>query len=102
MGVYKGACSHAFMGETTPTPLMPYDERDEESGQFTPTFSDEDFLDAVRKGDLPSTSEIADTVGCKYRTAYERLNQLEDQGGVTSKKVGNSLVWMLADDGETD
>lgn len=77
---------------------MPYDERDDDSGQFTPSFSDEDFLDAVRAGDLPSTSEIADTVGCKYRTAYDRLNQLKDDDELASKKVGNSLVWMLAED----
>jgi len=36
--------------------------------------------------------------GCKYRTACARLGELEDEGGVTSHKVGNSLIWMLADD----
>jgi len=87
------------MGESTTPPLMPYDERDEDSGQFTPTFSDEDFLKAVQKGELQSTTEIADTVGCKYRTAYERLNRLENNGAVESKKVGNSLVWMLTNEG---
>jgi len=92
------ALSCGFMGETLAPPAMPYDERDEESGQFTPTFSDEDFLDAARAGELPSTSEIADAVGCKYRTAYERLNRLEEDDLVRSKKVGNSLVWMLVDD----
>lgn len=27
--------------------IMPYDERDKESGQFTPEFPDKNFLDAV-------------------------------------------------------
>lgn len=84
------------MGETNPHPLMPYDERDEETGQFSPAFSDEEFLGAVEQIDAPTTSEIADRVGCKYRTAYERLGQLEEDGRIRSKMVGNSLVWMLA------
>jgi hypothetical protein len=87
------------MGETITTPLMPYDERDEDTGRFTPEFADADFLDAVGDRELPTTSDIADAVGCKYRTAYERLNRLEDEGAVASKKVGNSLVWMLTGDG---
>lgn len=78
--------------------IVPYDERDEDSGQFTPTFTDEEFLSAVESSDLPTTSEVADVVGCKYRTAYARLGELEDEGAVTSRKVGNSLVWMLAED----
>jgi hypothetical protein len=86
------------MGQTTTPPLMPYDERDEETGQFTPEFADGEFLDAVSQGELPTTNDIADAVGCKYRTAYERLNRLEDEGQIASKKVGNSLVWMLVDE----
>lgn len=77
---------------------MPYDERDDESGQFTPSFTDEEFLDVVRERDLPTTSEIADAVGCKYRTAYDRLNQLADEGVLEKREVGNSLVWLV--DGE--
>lgn len=84
------------MGKSTTPPLMPYDERDEDSGQFTPTFSDEDFLEAVREEELPTTTEIADAVGCKYRTAYERLKDLEKQGKVRSREVGNSLLWTIS------
>jgi GTP-sensing pleiotropic transcriptional regulator CodY len=76
---------------------MPYDQRDTDTGQFSATFSDEEFLDAVEDGDLPTTSGVADTVGCEYRTAYERLGQLEDAGAIASREVGNSLVWTAAD-----
>ena len=100
MGIYKETGARVFMGKSTTVPLMPYDERDEDSGQFTPTFSDEDFLEAVREGEIPSTTKIADAVGCKYRTAYERLNRLEDDGAVESEKVGNSLVWFVNEDAE--
>ncbi len=84
------------MGKTRSHGAMPYDERDEETGQFSPTFSDSDFLEAVGDGDLPTTSDVADAVGCEYRTAYERLNRLEDESRVQSKTVGNSLVWQLS------
>jgi len=77
---------------------MPYDKRDSDSGQFAPKFTDNEFLKAVRDRELPTTSEVADAVGCKYRTAYARLGDLEDEGTVASRKVGNSLVWMLAGD----
>jgi GTP-sensing pleiotropic transcriptional regulator CodY len=86
------------MGEPMNRSTMPYDQRDTDTGQFSATFSDEEFLDAVEDSDLPTTSGVADTVGCEYRTAYERLGQLEDAGAVDSRKVGNSLVWMLADE----
>lgn len=77
---------------------MPYDERDDDTGRFRQEFADEDFLTAVREGDLPTTREVADAVGCKYRTAYARLSRLEDTGHVASRTVGNSLVWRVVDD----
>jgi len=77
---------------------MPRD-RDEESGQYTDAYDDESFLDAIRAADgLAGTSEIAETVGCTSRHALNRLRELEEAGRVTKKMVGNSLVWMLADD----
>lgn len=80
------------------TGTMPYDDRDE-SGQFKPIYSSEDFVSAVSGADLPSTSEVAEIVGCKYRTAYEWLKRLEDEGRIDSREIGNSLVWMVPDEG---
>lgn len=81
---------------------MPYDERDEESGQFTPTFADAEFVDALRERDGGTTAEVAEAVGCKYRTAYARLNDLEDEGRVQSREVGNSLLWTAVDDADAE
>jgi hypothetical protein len=58
----------------------------------------EEFLEAVRPHDRPTTSEVADAVGCKYRTAYDRLGRLEDDGRIKSREVENSLVWLASDD----
>lgn len=86
------------MGPPRMNSPMPYDERNEDSGQFTPKFSDEEFIDAVRALDTATTSAVADEVGCKYRTAHSRLSDLRDEGRITSQQVGSSLVWMLSED----
>ena len=72
--------------------VMP--DRDEESGRYTGEYSTEDFLNAIsdREG-LAGTGEIADQVGCAHDTAYKRLQEMEEQGLVTSRKVGNTLLW---------
>jgi DNA-binding Lrp family transcriptional regulator len=82
--------------------VTPYDERDESSGQFTPEFSDRDFLDALEDNGGGTTSEIADAVGCKYRTAYARLGDLVDDGRVSSREIGNSLLWEATVDDTAD
>nr|WP_284011077.1 HTH domain-containing protein [Halomicroarcula sp. YJ-61-S] len=44
---------------------------------------------------MAGTSEIAEEVGCTRRTAYTRLQSLEADNRVSSRKVGNSLVWTV-------
>lgn len=61
-------------------------------------FSDEKFIDTVSERDFPSTSEVVEGVGCKYRTAYGRLGELEDEGRIKRREIGNSLVWLTGDD----
>jgi Mn-dependent DtxR family transcriptional regulator len=46
---------------------------------------------------MAGTSEIAEEVGCTHRTAYTRLNSLDEKGKVNYRKVGNSLVWIPAE-----
>jgi hypothetical protein len=77
---------------------MPYDKRDEQSGQFTPEFADEDFLEALRESGGETTSGVAELVGCKYRTAYTRLQDLREAGRVTAREIGNSFLWEAVDD----
>lgn len=76
-------------------------ERDEESGKYRTSYSDEDFLDAIRAADdQPSTPEVADALGCADRTALVRLHELADAGEVKRRKVGAVNLWMLAGNDE--
>ena len=68
--------------------------RDEETGRYTGQYSTEDFLDAINaEGGMAGTGEIADYVGCAHDTAYKRLQEIEAEGLVSSRKVGNTLLW---------
>lgn len=74
-------------------------DRDDETGRYTGEFTTEDFLDGVREeGGLAGTGEIAEAVGCAHDTAYKRLKQLEAEGVVSSRKLGNTLVWSITDE----
>ena len=74
---------------------MPGKDREEDSGKYTTSYPDSDFIDAIQTLDgMAGTSEIAENVGCTRRTAYTRLQSLESEGKVSSRKVGNSLVWI--------
>ncbi len=76
---------------------MPGKDREEESGKYTTTYPDSDFTDAIQElGGMAGTSEVAETVGCTRRTAYTRLKTLESEGQVSSKKVGNTLLWSVS------
>ncbi|WP_342808201.1 helix-turn-helix transcriptional regulator [Natronosalvus hydrolyticus] len=76
---------------------MPGKDREDESGKYTTSYPDSDFIDAIQTHDgMAGTSEIAETVGCTRRTAYTRLQSLESEGQVSSRKVGNSLLWSVA------
>jgi predicted transcriptional regulator len=76
---------------------VPGKDREEESGKYTTTYPDSDFTDAIQElGGMAGTSEVAETVGCTRRTAYTRLQTLESKGQVSSKKVGNTLLWSVS------
>jgi predicted transcriptional regulator len=76
---------------------VPGKDREEESGKYTTTYPDSDFTDAIQElGGMAGTSEVAETVGCTRRTAYTRLQTLESEGQVSSKKVGNTLLWSVS------
>jgi len=69
-------------------------ERDEDSGKYTETYALDEFRAALeRLGGAAGTQEVADEVGCKYRTANAKLHELEDNGDVTARKVGNAYLW---------
>jgi len=75
---------------------MPGKDRDEGSGKYTTTYTDDDFLRVVEKaGPQVGTQAVADEVGCTRDTAYRRLCDLEDDGEVVSRKVGMAKLWSL-------
>jgi len=71
-------------------------DRDDETGRYTGEYSTEDFLEAITAEDgMAGTGDIADQVGCAHDTAYKRLQRMEKQGLVSSRKVGNTLLWSI-------
>lgn len=76
---------------------MSENDRDDR-GHFQPEHDDREFLTAVATHEPAGTTEIAEAVGVTRQNADKRLRRLEEAGTVTSKKIGNSLAWMLAED----
>jgi CTP-dependent riboflavin kinase len=80
------------------TPIMPRD-RDPESGKFREAYADKRFIEALRATDgMAGSKEVAGQVGCSYETAYRKLQRLADRGRVTRRTVGNTIMWVLADE----
>lgn len=74
-------------------------DRDAESGEYTDTYSDEEFIEAIQaEGGLAGTSTVAEIVGCTNRQALNRLKELRNQDEVRSKDVGRALAWQIASD----
>lgn len=59
----------------------------------TPAVGYISFLEALEEIEVPTTSKIAEQVGCSYDLAYRRLHELEDRGDVTKQDVGGSFIW---------
>lgn len=79
--------------------VMPKD-RDEQTGKYTERYTPENFLSALESlGGSAGTQEVADEVGCAYRTAHSKLSELEDKGDLTFRKVGNAKLWELSSSG---
>lgn len=64
------------------------------------THSDEEYVAAVRSQSPASTKDVADAVGVTRQGADYRLRRLKEKGKVRGKLVGNSLVWMPAEDAD--
>lgn len=62
---------------------------------FIPKYEDTEFIEALEEPD-----GAASTAGTKERMTHYRLDKLRDQGRVSSRNVGSSLLWMLEDDPE--
>jgi predicted transcriptional regulator len=69
-----------------------------DSGEFTQKVADDDLLAAVDEIEAASTTEIAERVSLTRQAVDYRLRQLRDAGRVRSKKIGQALVWLPADE----
>lgn len=68
--------------------------RDDETGQYETVYSDETVLELLR-GTRLSTSEVAEALDCHRTTAHDRLTTLEEEGSISSTKVGNTYIWEI-------
>lgn len=69
-------------------------ERDDESGRYTKSYTPEMVLEAIDDhGGAASTSDVAETIGSSRRLALKRLRELEEDGRVTAREVGNTYLW---------
>jgi predicted ArsR family transcriptional regulator len=79
------------MGDSAP-------ERDAETGKYRASHEPHQFVKAVaREGDLATTADVADRVGCPHRTALMYLNELEEEGRINSTTAGRAKVWSRPD-----
>ena len=70
--------------------------RDDKTGEYTEAYPLEEFISALESlGGAGGTQEVADKIGCAYRTAHAKLTELEEENEVTSRKVGNAKLWQL-------
>ena len=67
--------------------------RDDKTGKYTKQFPDEAFLNAVSALDTPTTTNVANHVGCSYDLAYRRLHEYFEAGKIGRVEVGNTFLW---------
>jgi len=75
---------------------MPDSDPENPGAEARRKHDDVEFVKAMSEHQPASAREIAEAVGCPRRTADYRLRKLRDGGVIKSKKVGPSVVWLLA------
>jgi hypothetical protein len=76
--------------------------RNEASGQYSETYPIDAFIRALEHldGDV-GTKAVENAVGCEYRTAIAKLHELEEQGVISSRRIGNAYLWNLEEPDQT-
>ena len=75
---------------------MPEDQlSDDEDGRRQ--YPEQSFIEAIEHHETATTTDITDYVGCTQQAALYRLNKMEQEETVSSKKIGNTLIWSLND-----
>jgi DNA-binding MarR family transcriptional regulator len=75
-------------------------DRDEKSGRYVESLSEDDVLDVFRSRDDPheplTAREIGDVLGFDRRTVDNRLRQMAERDRVATKKIGaRARAWWL-------
>ena len=74
------------------------EETERDDGKFSTQYDDDDILHFLIES-FPEpvvNQEVADAIGCSKSTAFYRLNDLQDDGLIRSKKVGaKAVVWWI-------
>ncbi|MUV60012.1 winged helix-turn-helix transcriptional regulator [Halobacterium sp. CBA1126] len=71
-------------------------------GGRPPDTTDREILGIFSTSDDPvlSTTEVADQLSYSQPGTYSRLAELEEEGLLHSKDIGNAKAWWLTDDGQ--
>lgn len=77
-------------------------DRDADSGKYREVYPLPVVRAAVTSIDEATTTAVAEELGCAYQTAYMKLRELEDQGDVDSRKIGNVRLWFITEEGVDD
>lgn len=73
-------------------------ERDAETGRYTDKYPPDEILRAMWElGGQAATSEVAEDVGGSRDTIYKKLQMMEADGQLESRKAGGIRVWSFAD-----
>lgn len=74
-------------------------KRDAATGRYTDKYPPADILHAIWElGGRAATSEVAEHVGAPRDTTYKKLQLMEADGQVESRKAGGIRVWSFAED----
>ena len=66
----------------------------DERGRYTESISPDDVLELFTTAEPRSTSEVADELEIPQRTAYNKLEALQEQGEIRKKSIGGlAVVW---------
>lgn len=66
-------------------------------GGRPPVATDQEYIDVVEKLEMPTTSDVADAIGCDVSTASDHLSDLESEGCVSVRRIGPSKVWSVTE-----
>ena len=59
-------------------------------------YAESQFIDALKQSDTPTTTDVAEYVGCSPQAALYRLDKMENERTVSSTKIGNAKVWRIS------